>query len=397
MLTGIRRFWNIAARRHLCPWCFEWISLRHPLFRCGNPQCTNRAPDPVLEREWKDSRPVTVPFYGRPFSSRTRCRQPNCRRLTTHRICPNCHQNLPQTLGDCRGMIFAVIGAKGAGKSHYIGVLLHQLLGRVGLQQKLIVTAADDGVTKRFQTDYERPLYQQRVSLPETQARKTQPLVYVIRERPEGHQRFNWALNAVFFDTAGENLGSRDAMEEKTRYIGFSEGVILLLDPLQIPAVRDAISRRRPGLKLPDRSADADEILTRTATLIREQHGQSSESTELINTPLAVAFTKWDPDGVQPLLHPDSLSLQPAGTCRGYDQADGSAIHDEIESLLKSWGCDRLLQQTQQFRTYRFFGLSALGEAPVNGRIHQPNPLRESDPFLWLLFQHRYLKPVQTS
>lgn len=291
-------------------------------------------------------------------------------------------------------MLFAVIGAKGAGKSHYIGVLLHQLLSKVGLRHGLIVTAADDGVTKRFKVDYEEPLYGKRVALPETPVKKQQPLVYVIRERSEGRNRLNWALNAVFFDTAGENLGSRANMAEKTRYVGFSEGIILLLDPLQLPTVRDALSKRRSGLKLPARLAYADEVLTCAADLIREQLGQS---TGLIDTPLAVAFTKWDRDGVQELLTPESLSLQPAADCRGYNDEEGRAIHDEIESLLKSWKCEGLLQQAQQFRTYRFFGLSALGEAPVDGRIHEPNPLRESDPFLWLLFHHGYLKSAQST
>ena len=54
------------------------------------------------------------------------------------------------------------------------------------------------------------------------------------------HARARHALsNLVFFDAAGEDLERSTILEREARYITQSDGLVLLVDPLQIPAVRD--------------------------------------------------------------------------------------------------------------------------------------------------------------
>ena len=51
-----------------------------------------------------------------------------------------------------------------------------------------------------------------------------------------------------FFDTAGENLRSAQSIEQNARYLGAADGVLLLLDPLQMRGARELAA---PGTRLP--------------------------------------------------------------------------------------------------------------------------------------------------
>lgn len=55
-----------------------------------------------------------------------------------------------------------------------------------------------------------------------------------------------------FFDTAGEDFNSRESVELNTRYLTNADGIILLLDPLQMPAPGTA---RHPVRRCPARTA----------------------------------------------------------------------------------------------------------------------------------------------
>ena len=62
-----------------------------------------------------------------------------------------------------------------------------------------------------------------------------------------------------FFDTAGEDLITADSLARNARYLASADGIILLLDPLQMKA-RGHSSHR--GCHFPSRSAVA---VTRSA------------------------------------------------------------------------------------------------------------------------------------
>src|SRR5262249_7899959 len=115
MLSAARAYFQ----KQICPYCFESYSLTATPFRCGSPAsvCAQEV-DPVRQAKWRDSTPVgrVVPHNG--FTRSVRC--PHCNHETRKRLCPSCQMELPQTTGDCRNLIFAVIGTSEVGKSHYI-------------------------------------------------------------------------------------------------------------------------------------------------------------------------------------------------------------------------------------------------------------------------------------
>ena len=113
------------SKGETCPYCFEVFRLNDTPFRCTNERCEQEV-DAVRERTWRDSSRVgrVLPPVG--FSpSELRCG--DCGEKSRQRVCPHCHMELPRTIGQFRNLIFAIIGAKASGKSHYIAVLIEQL------------------------------------------------------------------------------------------------------------------------------------------------------------------------------------------------------------------------------------------------------------------------------
>lgn len=191
----------------------------------------------------------------------------------------------------------------------------------------------------------------------------------------------------MFFDAAGEDLGSSEAMDRYTHYLAAADGIILLVDPLQMRAVRDRLPVDS-DLPLPVVETPPQQIAADLAAQLRA-HGRGSTRGR-VTTPVAVAVTKTD--SLSPLLGPHSPLLRNADHSSGaVDEDDRLAVHEEMESLLDGWDSGALLRQLERdFARLSLFGLSALGspppaDAPADAPKSGPRPLRVEDPLLWLL------------
>lgn len=274
-----------------------------------------------------------------------------------------------------------LIGTKAAGKSNFIAVALHELEHRVGPRFNGSLMLLDDATRSRVDKELMPRLYGERLVLVASQSAQVagadvrEPLV--ARLSIGGGESNS---NLVFFDSAGEDLQSLDVLEREARYITQSHGLILLLDPLQIPAVRDELSG---SVELPEEVVDAYTMLGRVTGLIREARGIPANKP--VDVPLALTVSKFD--ALRPLLsegHP-VFSL-PAHDGRFDSQVAGS-VSAAVRSDLAGWIGERLDSFVkQEFETAAYFGVSALGESPVDGRL--PNgvaPHRVEDPILWML------------
>ena len=105
--------------------------------------------------------------------------------------------------------------------------------------------------------------------------------------------------------------------------------------------------------------------------------------------PLAVVLTKIDTLFGEEHFHRDSAVRRPGGHTSVFDEDDSLDVHQELRAWLDFQGLgnlDRTLQATAF--EHRYFGVSALGQAPTDGRvIAEPGiqPHRIEDPLLWLL------------
>lgn len=385
-------------KKFTCPWCFEQYSLMNIVFRCTHSACPPE-PDVLLaeylgeDPQYVERGPVVESNNTWFQSAPQRATCSGCHKSTSDRICPGCHNPLPYTVGDFEDKIFAIIGAKESGKSHYIAVLINALRHQVAPAFNCSLTAMDDATISRYEHAFYQPVFKEHRTLNATLSASAntdirQPLVYSfvsMKKNWRGQSVTNKAATLSFFDTAGEDLLDEQKMRQFTRYISNAQGLILLLDPLQIPAVRD-----RLGLEPLLHSAQ-ESILDRTINLIRKERdipaGQS------ISIPIALTFSKLD--AIESILEPssplhqDSLHLLE----KQFDTVDFDAVQAELKLMLESWGQGGTIQSLEHhFKEHALFGLSALGGEPENGKIkHFRKQRRVSDPLLWLFWKHQLL------
>lgn len=389
---------GVSLVQQTCPFCFDHFKLAQTPFRCVGSACGFER-DEKRDKAWGDgsSMKKVLPSNDRYRDSVT-CQE--CKRESTKRLCPHCHMELPAEFGRFPVLVFAMIGAKNTGKSHYIAVLIEQIKKNIGPDLDVLLVPLNDDTRERFDRDFRSVIYDKKQILDVTRrsadSGTKKPLAYSLtfssRDK-RGAPVTEKVLYLSFFDTAGEDMTSESAMEAYTRYIAHADGVILLFDPLQLPVVRASLP---PGTPLPyDPNATMMmQVVERTIQLIRTSNGLSAS--QKVGTPIAVAFSKFD--AVEEMLADTQLQvLNPSVHRSGFNVADHRAVQNDVRGLLDQWDCKDLLQLVEsQFKHHAYFGVSALGCNPVaGGTIPRVIPRRVEDPLLWLLYHHKYIKGVE--
>lgn len=360
-----------------CPYCFAVFARQQIGYRCLGRAGRGIGCDPVLDKELaaylgtQAGAMLPPVFTGR--GPRAAC--PDCGRESGRRVCPECHHELAPAYCDTPGRIVALVGAKNAGKSTYIAVLLHELRNRVGTELETSLVACDDRTIERYKRDFARPLFDQQRLLPTTPSAVTaprEPLVYLLSRRVKG--RFSSrteALTLVLFDTAGEDLRSRDVRDLHLRYLEAADAIVFLADPLELAS----------GAQ----ESEPLDVLARVTEPLRQRHGLDVK--DRLKVPIAVALTKIDALAL-PRQSPLQRSRERSGSL---DTDDRESVDAQVRAMLYEWGAgdlDRYLEQ--HYSEYGLFGLSALGAMPHDDKVGPGGvrPYRVEDPLLWLL--HRF-------
>ncbi|MFE6224568.1 MULTISPECIES: hypothetical protein [unclassified Streptomyces] len=398
----------------ICPYCFHRAQAARLPYRClmartglrGGTPC-----DPERDDRWASFMGATHapaaylkgPVFVAPRTlgglrgpgPRAEC--PHCGVPTPVRVCAHCHSDLPSDYCEQDSRIIALVGAKASGKSTYVSVLVNELRHRVGQAYGAALAAMGDE-SQRRDREMAEDLYD-RLRLPDATVPSAvgfnDPLLYRLSLPRKALGRDGSRHTAlVFFDAAGEDLKSAEAMNRYTQYLSAAHGIILLVDPLQLGAVRDTLGAAEG--QMPAKDIPALQIAAEIATQLRS-HGHGG-SRGRVGIPLAVAVTKTDT--VRGLLDPHSPLLANAPHSGGrFDEADRLAVHEETRSLLEGWDSGALWRQLERdFSDVSLFGLSALGapppaDAPADVPAAGPQPVRVEDPLLWLLAR-RGLLPV---
>lgn len=372
------------AGKFLCPRCFEEQSLDSIQYICSNTNAASscqHAINKTPQRAENPKKPV--------------CKE--CGQALITKICPKCKVELPLNIGTAKSYPIAIIGAKETGKSNFVAVLINQLKNEVGRAFDCSLMACGDKTINRYRTDFYDPLYRHRTCVQGTDAGEVEPLIYsLLFQRKGGFLRkaTNDAVSLTFFDTAGENLKDENMMRTFNPYLYHSSGIILLLDPLQLPKVRDALEGK---IRLPEENTDVNEILTRTIDIIRRNVPGLNKEGVKINIPLAIAFTKID--AVSDLLDPASCLRNDSAHIRkgSFDQVDFQDANEEMQSLVEDWlGMELYQLVSTQFAQFGFFGLSALGSNPdMDNKIPKFRPFRVADPLLWILAKEGIIPSAQ--
>lgn len=283
------------------------------------------------------------------------------------------------------------MGAKASGKSNYIGVLIDEIRHKMSAGFNCALSLASSEESRQYyNSHYYEPLFKHGSVVDVTSQEDIPPLIFPLRFMDKKN-RITKVAALSFYDTAGENLDSTEDMLINNRYIPNADGIILLLDPLQIPSIREKLQGKIP---LPQQNTDVVEVLSRIVQNIRDVKNIRGT----IKIPLALAFTKIDALEEFDVLKEDScLRSESEHLSRGvFVQTDFESVNIEMQDLLENWLDDELVQQMKNFEKYAFFGLTALGGVPHGSKLDgKIRPRRVLDPLLWLLAENNYIRIVK--
>jgi hypothetical protein len=384
-----------AVREETCPFCFDRFRLSATPFRCSSlPQKCAWTPDIVLRGVWDDATPVgrCIDATGS-FQTEAAC--PDCKTPSRHRLCPKCHQQLPSAFAERRNYVFSVIGARNSGKSHFITTAIETFKHERGPRIGLNIRPSDDKASKRYNRELFEPLYKARQTIDATRtaaarAESALPLVFSATLSRAGLMRksvISGACVLSFFDTPGEDLESEANVSNLTRYVFNSDGIIVLIDPMEFDYVRD----RLPDAALTPSSQNSDpiEIISRVADIIRLHTGVAAKTK--IKIPIAITMSKID--ALDSLIDSSSPLRQRAPNSERFARNDCDAASLDMRTLLATWLSPYIVQSVEDnFETVKYFGVSALGSTPKGGRVASIEPHRVTSPFEWLLYQHGLLR-----
>ena len=391
----------------LCPFCFEPFKDTDTHWRCESSSCASPSdglpgePDENYTQYLQEMNPeqkigpqrLGHTFELPPSASLLGKLKPRgkiaycdwCGKRSAKRACPKCHNSLPHSIDDIDNYVVAIIGGPGVGKSHFIATLVDQLRNAVGNSFDMSLMPLSDETTKRYKRDFYEPLYLQHRTLDKSQVADRAPLMYRLKRISGRGQK---SVMLVFFDNAGETFGSDDQLGVFARYVRYANAVVLLADPLQMPAIRSQMESK--GVTLPPAGLEPTEILTR---VIRQfEQFEVVKPGKQIPVPICVAFTKADLLRDHEVLPPGNAVFGARRQEGQFDADTARQIHDEVQSMLASWNgmeLDGLLRH--HFKTYSYSAISAIGSAPESGRVPSVTPFRVEDPFLWSLSVFKFL------
>jgi hypothetical protein len=317
---------------------------------------------------------------------------PECHGPTGIRACQVCHTPLPANFAESRSPLIGLVGGKNAGKTVYMTVLAHELRHNIRRRFAADIWFAGDrqgvaGSVSDWLEDYERALFDKNTLFESTVSAADGikvPLVLQWRQAKRGlaGREVHNTSTLSFYDAAGEDMTTQDFVNAQA-YLTSADGLIVLLDPFQLPTARDRI-------KVPEYSREDAEppraVLDRITQLLRTSHGVRDR--RKINVPIAVVFSKID--AFYQVLGAGHPLLRQPNPGPAYDEAEGRDTHEHLKALLTELdGDDIETHLASNYKTYRYFAVSSLGAEPDYQRntIDRGGirPFRVDEPLLWLL------------
>jgi len=366
-----------------CPYCYEEHGIADWGLKCTTKNCKSGV------KKYNDT-------YGKdwiPLAQKKKCIK--CKKAAQRFYCMNTVKEIPRVFFEKKSLPIALLGAKASGKSNYIGVLINEINKKMSspFNCSLSMTCSQES-KKAYDDLYYRPLYEAGYVVSATDAGvEVPPLIFPLKFMNAKNKIVNMAA-LTFYDTAGENLDDENVMYRINHYITNAHGIMLLLDPLQVPNIRNQLVQK--GFKtLPPQNTDTSEILNRIIEVIRSVKKMKGQ----IQIPLALVFTKIDVLEQYDILPKDScLREESEHIKRGaFIKPDFEHTNIQMQDLLDNWLGGELISYIKQFKDYSYFGVTSLGGNPNGTKIDSRgiHPRRVLDPLLWLLAAKSYIKTLK--
>ncbi len=313
---------------------------------------------------------------------------------TRRRLCPRCHNPLPINYGKNKVQFISIVGIVGSGKTVYLSQLLSNIQNQVA---KLNMTAtATTDIANFIQNN---PVEEGKPLPPASvEGRFSQPMVYDLSRSVSDSEIVTDTI--VFYDIAGEDCQSPNAMSKYGKFVQYSNAMLLLIDPEQL------------GLKQKGTIKDGRMMLESHAVLdtIRNVF-LKLPGNKKCEIPLAVCVSKSDTilryikdEEANKIADSDMSTLKDDVTqvfIPEFNAAEYNKLNQEIRKLAQRDGA-LLAALYNGFRTYNFFAFSATGCATKvqmdesTGESYQyltgpATPKRIAEPLFWIFCKLGYI------
>lgn len=264
------------------------------------------------------------------------------------RLCPSCHNPMPlQEYGKYPVIFISVVGVTGAGKTVFLNQLLTTFSDAV--EHTGFRPAANnlDDIGEAIQPA--KPLPES------TDAKLVRPPLAALLMRKNPRPGEPKGITLVFYDIAGENCvnsrGEPDAMRAKStigNYIAYSDGLIFLIDPEQLPCFA-AGKQARPS--------DISQVVS---VMNQIRSDINLDQPQWNDIPVAVTIAKSDKLRNCAHVPIDSpLFMYPDEKHEGYHREENMGINKFLTDLLAS-RANATVAPLNAFRLRSYFAVSAI-------------------------------------
>lgn len=340
--------WLISFSRRIhifCPYPPEYSEIKQPRYECPGEECGET-------HKWLH------PSSAGGLWHRCRCGTllPTLIVLGRHRLqarCSDCNNPLPRRVGTVRIQTIPFVGGTAAGKSTLMALMLRDLRSLAVDRGARVMFARQDDAEEQESAlaslDCGQPLRA-------TQTRLPTAVAVDVRARRERGRILS------LFDVAGEVYGSRDKVAN-LRYLRYTKSLVVVIDPLALPAITDFVGtaiRGRPlnSVQAEFRADDPASVLERVISDVLKYRQHRPPLSRI-----AIVVTKADIIADSPLAppggEPDDIRrwlIDVAGVGNLVEMAEGAAREVRYAfSRLDSASIDRgeLLAWTAVLDTWR--------------------------------------------
>jgi len=388
--------WNIwqafSGQTFTCPYCYAEHTIKECGLKCSYSVIGNASKKCKFNvKKYDDS----DGYDWIPLANKKSCLK--CKEAAIQLFCDTYKdKEIPVDFLSMSSLPIALLGAKASGKSNYIGVLVNEIKKTMaGPFNSSLSIACSKESKEAYDQFYYFPLYRDGYTVQATSSGvEIPPLIFPLRFMDSKNRIINMAA-LTFYDTAGENLDDKSIMHRFNRYIVNAQGIILLLDPLQVPNIRTKL-KNNGFTALPEQNTDAANVLSMIIEVIRNTKKLKGQ----IQIPLALVFTKIDVLEQYNILPPDSCLREESEHIKHgkFVISDFENTNLHVKDLVENWLDDDIRTAINQFKHHSFFGVTALGRNPNGTKLDKAGirPRRVLDPLLWLLAENNYIQKLKS-
>jgi Double-GTPase 2 len=299
------------------------------------------------------------------------------------RACYECGTPLPDEIGEREILKIGIVGTLGAGKTHFLTALLREAGHEQGLRKWGIGEfELDETSSDVYQSKYESFWHDGQVLESTNMAEAAEVVFKPLIVRMTFPQRKKVLL--YFYDIDGETLSNRGLRARHARYLRRPHGLIFLIDPVRIDAIRARLPVEGPEYQRYDRQSRL--VKACLGDLAPDLAGQ---------VPVAIALSKSDLvlRATAPGLRFTFGRPPDDGDTVEARVAEMAEIHREVRGILGSAGERDLLAAADGLGPHApvtFHAVAPIGSEPRpaadGSRVaEQIRPLRCLDPLIALL------------